>query len=750
MNFRTKGRLISALSRITASSLIALATAAAAYAETPRDEVPAAADPAPDEDDDDQRRGEIVVTGARGIVEAERKLEQVAGGVALVDNTVLERQAVFTNADFLNLQPGVYAQTASGSDGIKLSIRGSAVNRGANFFRSGVLFLFDGLPVTGPGGTPYELFEPLGLARTEILRGANAFTYGSSTLGGAINYVTRTGRDAPVFGARAESGSYGYYKVQGQSGAVLGPVDYYVSVTHGARDGFQDQTRSNNFGISGNIGIQLTPNIETRFFLRYRETFNETPGFLTKAEIEADPRQARPLNTADPSGALTPGRQNTRRIQPGSLWLANRTTFTLADDSVLTLGFVYHDYPIDIQGGVNRAIWGYTDLSGTFRYERTDELFGRDAKLTLGGLVTFHPKNGFQSNSVRIPTGPTTGLRPGTEIRRAYYDGLDGNVFFEHDSQPVEGLHVILGLAGVRVERSTGLEAPIIEGLTTPFSRNQWYAAPRAGFLYDATDVIQLFGNVSRSVEPHNDWSNLTTPPTIPVGNPAAGQAARGLDLNDQLATTYELGVRGSIPILGQLSLSAYRADVRDELLSVEVVPASGTSPAITAESNASPTIHQGIEFGLTTPIIGSSRPGNGFGLALTQSYTYNDFRFKNDAAFGRNRLPGIPEHTYVAQLNVNLPNGFYGGLNTSVASKNWLDFANTVSADSYQLFGASIGWEEPRGKYRLFVDFDNITDERYGAVVSPVYDLRGSDATNPRLTPGDGFTVIGGVSFEF
>ena len=117
---------------------------------------------------------------------------------------------------------------------------------------------------------------------------------------------------------------------------------------------------------------------------------------------------------------------------------------------------------------------------------------------------------------------------------------------------------------------------------------------------------------------------------------------------------------------------------------------------------------------------------------------------------FGRNRLPGIPEHTYVAQLNVNLPAGFYGALNTSVASKNWLDYANTVAADSYQLFGASLGWEEPEGRYRLFVDFDNITDERYGAVVSPVYNLRGSDATNPRLTPGDGFTVIGGVSFGF
>ena len=52
---------------------------------------------------------------------------------------------------------------------------------------------FDGLPLTGAGGTPYELFEPLGLEYTEVLRGGNAFDYGSVALGGAINYVTKSG-----------------------------------------------------------------------------------------------------------------------------------------------------------------------------------------------------------------------------------------------------------------------------------------------------------------------------------------------------------------------------------------------------------------------------------------------------------------------------------------------------------------------------------------------------------------------------
>jgi len=771
------------LARAAAASLLAISLVDAAAAQTT---------PAGDADAT-VLADEIVVTSTRGIADAEGKVAEVAGGGSVVDNKLLERGAISTSADFLNLQPGVYAQAAGGADGIKISIRGSAINRGANFFRSGILFLFDGLPVTGSGGTPYELFEPLGLSRTEILRGANASIYGSSTIGGAINYVTRTGAELQGAAGRAEFGSYGYRKFQLEAGNREGPLDYYVSATRGVRRGFQEQTAGRNIGVSANFGYELSENVRTRFFVRYRETFNETPGFLTKAQIAANPRQANALNGRDPltGGIPTAAKQNTARIQPGSTWIANRTDFQLGGDSSFTLGLVYHDYPIDIQGGVNAGVWGYKDLSVVARYDRTDQLFGRDAKFTLGGLVTWHPEQGFQNTVVRIQSGAnaaiTTGpfARPalpiGSIIRRAYYDGRDGNIYLQHDSEPIARLHVILSVAAVNAFRKTGVSEPFFAGLTVPFRRNDWYAAPRAGFRLEATDKIQFFGNVSRSIEPHNDWSNLTIAPpgvpglpatlstgpnplNLPAGspNPAVGLAARGLPLRDQLATTYELGVRGDLPIVGRLSLSVYRADIVDELLSVEVVPATATAAVITAESNASPTLHQGIEFGLVTPIVGKTGD-DGIGLTLVQSYTYSDFRFKRDRRFGRNRLPGIPEHTYNAQLNIDLPFGLYGSLSTSVASKNWLDYANTVSADRFQLFGASLGWQAPKSKFRVFVDLDNITNERYGAVVSPVFSLFGSDGpiaaipgvtpargANPRLTPGEGFTVIGGVSFAF
>ena len=43
-----------------------------------------------------------------------------------------------------------------------------------------------------------------------MLRGANAFDAGAVDLGGAINYVSKTGRNALPAEIRVEAGSFGY------------------------------------------------------------------------------------------------------------------------------------------------------------------------------------------------------------------------------------------------------------------------------------------------------------------------------------------------------------------------------------------------------------------------------------------------------------------------------------------------------------------------------------------------------------
>lgn len=83
--------------------------------------------------------------------------------------------------------------------------------------------------------------------------------------------------------------------------------------------------------------------------------------------------------------------------------------------------------------------------------------------------------------------------------------------------------------------------------------------------------------------------------------------------------------------------------------------------------------------------------------LSVRQAYTFSDFHYRDDDKFGDNRLPGIPMHYYQAELRYDWPSGFYAGVNTQMASKVQVDYANSYHADAYALLGARLGWNSPK-----------------------------------------------------
>ena len=649
----------------------------------------------------------------QGEVEAAReRLHGIPGASNLVDLEQAGQGRVASNQDVLAYQPGIFAQSA-GNDGIKLSIRGSGINRAPGAHGSGVYTMFDGLPLTGPGGTPYELLEPLWLSRAEVLRGANGFDHGALALGGAINYVTHTGFDAAPLQLRYEVGSRGYAHRQISSGQVLGDLDYYVAVTDSEYDGYQQHTQGSSRGIAANVGYRLNPNLETRFYLRYRETENDLAGRLTKDQIKHHPRAANPLYLS----------RDASRPQPGSTWLANKTTFYLDDDSRLEAGVVYHDYPMDLREGANRLKVAYTDVSGTLNYLRRDTLFDRESKTTVGWRTTKHLPNTGASEFERVPD---TGKRK----RDFSYQGSDSVVHIGNELELVPDLWLTSGLAVIYTRRESAVTYPAGGGKV---SQHDWDYAPRLGLRYDMRPGLQLYGNLSRSVEPAHPWSLIWSSPAV------NGLQTQPIEMQNQTATTFELGARGDSAI-GQWDLAWYYSAVRHELLAVEIVTGN---PA--AEFNASPTVHQGVEAGLESLLWERGGVGK---LSLRQSYTFSDFHYRDDDRFGNNRLPGIPMHYYQAELRFDWPGGFHAGLNTQMASKVQVDYANSYPADAYALLGARVGYNAPGQDWQTWLDLRNLTNRRYAATVTPGYDDNGRDVA--RSTPGEGLGVYAGVSYSF
>ena len=661
------------------------------------------------------------------VEDAKVRLAGVPGGTNVVDMRQPLQGRVASNQDVLAYQPGVYAQSA-GNEGVKISIRGSGINRAPGAHASGLYTMLDGLPLTGPGGTPYELLEPLWVDHVEVLRGANGFDRGSLALGGAIDYVSHTGYDAPKLQVRYATGSHGYQQRQVSSGQVLGDLDYYVSLTDSNADGYQDHTASESKGLIANFGYRFNPNLETRFYIRYRETDNDLAGRVTKHSIEHNTRAANPAYVS----------RDDSRKQPGSTFIGNKTTFYIDDDSSIQTGLVYHDYPMDLREGPNRLKVAYTDVSGTFDYKRRDTLWGMESRSNVGLRVTKHLPNDGASEFVRIPTGNTAAYVPGTRMRNFTYQGSDTVMHFGNDLEIADDLWLTTGLAAIYTRRESAVTYPQSGGKT---SMNDWDYAPRLGLRYQVTPDLQVFGNLSRSVEAPHPWSLIySSNVRFPTGSGAATGTQRDpIKLQNQTATTLELGGRGE-SALGEWSLAWYYAQVRHELLSV-LPDATAVTPY---ELNASPTVHQGVEASLNSKLWSSA---DGQQLSLRQAYTFSDFHYRDDDRFGDNRLPGLPMHYYQGELRYDWPQGFFAALNTQLVSKVAVDYANSYYADPYALFGATLGYNAPKGDWQTWVDMRNLTNKHYAATVTPGYDDKGLDAA--RSTPGEGMGVYVGVSWS-
>jgi len=232
----------------SATLITALSAGVAAHAQDPA--VGAAASVAAADAAALAASSEVVVTVARNRIPT---LTDVAGNTAVISADRVELGRAANIADVLKFQPGLLAQSSTGEEATRFSMRGSGIIRAAGSWGTGIQFLFDGLTLTTPEGSPFEYYEGLANNYTEIYPGANAFEFSPSTQGGAINFVPHTGYDSSPLLARVEGGSYGYNREQVSSGQVIGPLDYYISATHFGSDGFRDGNGSYSQRLVGDV-----------------------------------------------------------------------------------------------------------------------------------------------------------------------------------------------------------------------------------------------------------------------------------------------------------------------------------------------------------------------------------------------------------------------------------------------------------------------------------------------------------------
>jgi len=629
---------------------------------------------------------------------AQEKLDAVPGGTTLIRPEQYRDGAVRDIADALRLTPGVFAQSRFGSDEVRLSIRGSGITQ--TFNSRGVRLLRDGLPLNDADGNVRPQFiDPLVAQYIEVYRGANALEYGAATLGGAINIISPNALALDGYPLRIEAGSNDYRRFQVANGKIIDDDwDIYGSLTGVSQDGFRENARQETIRFYGNLGRQWDSGSETRLHLNIQDNNIELPGSITKEQLETDPSVAN-------AGSLNRNSQRDfdlyRFAVQHSVPLINggKANFGASFQNAK----MFHPLPFALL----RADQDDASFSA-----RVQQKFGSSHSLVYGALASWG-----QSTNPRFRFAGATGANQGTQSRDESNDAAGLELFIQDTIALNDSLDFIAGTQLVYARRentTTNIDASGIRTALADRSADYTGFSPKLGLVWQAHDNAQLFSNISRSFE---------APTTIEFAQTLDDSS--NFELGEQTATTFEIGSRGNLGSMNY-ELALYYADIQDEIL-FQDDPSTPVGSGITVTSNADKTIHTGVEFGVN----GALTPW----LDLATAYTYSDFKFDGDVLYGDNEIPGIPNNFANLELSFHNGKGFRVGPTATWADSYFVDFANTLKADSYAIWGLKAAYT-PNDSMNFFIEARNLSDKTYASNTGILADAGGNDANvfNPGI----------------
>jgi iron complex outermembrane recepter protein len=652
---------------------------------------------------------EIIVTATR----IPRTLDRVPAAISVVgeEDIQLARQQL-TLDESLSRVPGLFMQNQYNfAQRLRISIRGFGAR--ANFGIRGIKILVDGIPETLPDGQGQVSSIDIGAtSQVEVIRGPSSSLYGNAS-GGVIHLTSQSGTPEPFIEARAAGGEFGFRKFQIKTGGQTERMDYFVSLSDSTFDGYREHSANENTQLSGRFRFDLGQDRElSAVFNHTDQPVSGDPGGITAELAAENPRAAWPANVAFDAGeAFTQSRIGFSYSMPLGegheisarnyyMWrdFANRLPFLAGGrvefDRFFAGGGFSYSYDGFWLDRPNRIIVGYDfDRQDDDRRRFNNEM-GITGALTFDQNETVRSQGLFVQNELRIT--PELELTLGLRLDQVTFDVADRFLGDGDDS-------------GKRTLED---------------------ASPMVGLVYAVNPNVNLYATYSSAFE---------SPTTTELIHPS-GAGGFNPDIDPQIATNYEIGVRGMMNDRHRYELALFRIDVKDELIPFEVPG----SPGRNFYANAGRSAREGVELSLV------SRPTSN--LRTTFTYTYSDFEYREfvDAGgndFSGNALPGSPEHLIFGEISYLHPRGWFGAVDALYVGEQYANNANSAVSASYTLANLRFGFERDIGGSLVispFVGINNLLDETYNANVR-------LNAFGGRFyEPAPGRNVYGGVSLRY
>ena len=230
---------------------------------------------------------DVVVRG----YEQNRRLNETAGAVGLVNQRQLDRYGTVSVLPAINAVPGVRMEERSPGS-YRLNIRGSSLR--SPFGVRNVKVYLNGIPFSDPGGNTYlNQLSFYNFSSVEILKGPGSSLYGAG-MGGVMLINTIPNTTNSNLSVNYSAGSYNATNINIAAKGGNETFQNAVSYTHQNSDGYREQSAMRRDIITWDTKITASKRQELSTHVLFGDLFYETPGGLTNAQFLNNPKAARP------------------------------------------------------------------------------------------------------------------------------------------------------------------------------------------------------------------------------------------------------------------------------------------------------------------------------------------------------------------------------------------------------------------------------------------------------------------------
>ena len=629
--------------------------------------------------------------------------------------------------------PGVSLQNEQGNRlQPNLSLRGFTISP-VTGLPPGLSVFLDGVRLNEPTveEVNFDLIPLEDVERIDVIRGPSVL-FGRNTLGGAINMVTRRGKEVREIVPEVAAGSFGRRDYRLRLGGSARPLDYALSLTESLEDGFRDFTSARVSRVFTKLGV-TEDGTDATLSYQYSQDRIKQAGSLPEREARNHPRRnftAGDFFEPELHQAILNGEQ-----QIGERLTLTGNAFVRALDA--------EQFNVNQLAPNSRLLNRTLSSGGAAQVAHDGVLAGRRNVLVAGVEYTRHD---VRSRTFEESSDSRELQADLTDLQDAVGVWLQDSLTLVRDLF-VPGSTLVLTVAGrwdyLRHDIDDRLGGP--SGGVHEFNRFN----PRAGVNLNLSERLRLYASYGEG---------FRAPAFLELTCAGPGAVCPGLQvgvapdppLRAVTARSYEVGAQARPLAWLDVALSGFRTDVGDDIFSVAPTGTTGVF-----FQNIGSTRREGVELGLR----GHFKPVEAF-----LNYTFTRATFQDHVELFTPLPPGSETVRPGDSLALVPRHRLNGGL----VYRPWPWLA--LSADARYVGAQFLRGDEVNRQPRLspywvanagatvtmrgveaFVRVNNVLDERYQTFGT--FAANGREPGSPVqrfLTPAPPLSVLAGVQYAF